>query len=185
MNRISIDNIINVNTLQNELELERASSLFLQLQILEKENPEYSKIINHIVELILDYEKKHWSDEDKITDEQVEESDLAELIVEAENEFFYKRKLLIKKHLKDAGLKQNDLAVILGHHKSYMSELINGLRPFSKEDIVILNRLFKIKLEELLPTFLRSEKVMFINDVLKTLNKEALKLNSKDLMLQD
>ena len=57
------------------------------------------------------------------------------------------KKELIKEKLKSVGLNQNDLAKILGHKKGYMSELINGLRPFSKEDIIVINRLFKIKLE--------------------------------------
>ena len=87
--------------------------------------------------------------------------------------------------MKNAGLKQNDLALILGHRKSYMSELINGMRPFSKDDIIIINRLFKIKLEELMPTFLKTEKVTYINDALKALNKETLKLSAKDLIHQD
>ncbi len=182
MNRLVINNILTIKSLLNELELERASSLFLQLQMREKEIPEYSKIINHLKELIIDYEKKHWSDDDRITDEQIKESDLAELIVEAENEFYFNRKKMIRAHLKKQGLSQNNLAQILGHRKSYMSELINGLRPFSKDDIIILNRLFKIKLEKLIPTFIKQEKALSINQVLVNLNKQDLLLSNKDLI---
>jgi len=61
-----------------------------------------------------------------------------------------------------------------------MSELINGLRPLSKEDIIILNRLFKLKLEDLIPTFINQEKVSHINDTLKALNKGELMVLSLD-----
>ncbi|MHA1974429.1 MAG: helix-turn-helix domain-containing protein [Candidatus Hodarchaeales archaeon] len=182
MDRITISQIFDVKELLSELELEKASSLYLRLRPVEKENIDYPKIRKHLKELILAYEKKHWSDFDNISDEQMRESDLAELIVEAENEFYYKRKKLIKSRLKAEGLSQNDLAQILGHRKSYMSELINGLRPFSKEDTVILNRLFKIQLKDLIPTFIKQEKVSNINQVLINLNKEELTLSTRDLI---
>jgi antitoxin component HigA of HigAB toxin-antitoxin module len=178
MDRISIDNILKVKLLQNELEHERATSLFLRLRIQIKVNHEYQPIREHLKNLILQYEGEHWSEKKDISDELVKESDQAELIVQKENEFYYERKKLIKKHLKKAGLNQNDLAAILGHRKSYMSELINGLRPFSKEDSIILNRLFKLKLDDLIPTFINQDKVSHINDTLKALNKGELKLSA-------
>ncbi len=184
MERISLNNILKVKELKSELELERASSLRNKLLRKDKEDLNTTRIRNHLKELILKYEKDHWSDFEKISDEQIKESDRAEEIVKAENEFYYKRKILIKKNLKATGLKQNDLAKILGHRKSYMSELINGLRPFSKEDIIILNRLFKIKLEDLIPTFIKQDRVVQISETLKALNNDKLKLSSKDLDLQ-
>ena len=184
MNRITLNNALNIKELQNELELERASSLYLRLRPVEKQNPDYPGIRKHLEKLILAYEEKHWSDPDKISDEQIEESDLAELLVQAENEFNYKRKKVIKSHLKATGFNQNDLARILGHRKSYMSELINGLRPFSREDLIVLNKLFKIKLEDLFPTFIKQQRVVEINETLEAMNIDKIKLSYKDMDLQ-
>jgi antitoxin component HigA of HigAB toxin-antitoxin module len=169
MDKFSIQNIEKINSLTSELEYEKASSLYLNLRVLVKEDKSYEAIRRHLRGLIKDYEQNNWADEDKITDNQIKESDLAEVIVQAENQFYQKRKELIKTKLKGAGLNQNDLAKILGHRKGYMSELINGLRPFSKEDLVIINRLFKIKFEDLIPAFIQQERASHIKKTLESL----------------
>lgn len=184
MDRFSIQNIQNINSLTSELEFEKASSLFLQLRVLEKKDKSYRPIRNHLRDLIKDYEKSNWVDEDSITDIQIKESDLAEVLVQAENEFYHKRKELIKAKLKKTGLNQNDLAKILGHRKGYMSELINGLRPFSKEDLVVINRLFKIKFEDLIPRFIKQERASHIKKTLETLSNNKIRLTKKDFDLQ-
>lgn len=184
MDRFSIQNIQKIDSLSSELEFEKASSLFLQLRVLEKEDESYRPIRNHLRNLIEDYEKNNWEDEKSITDNQIKKSDLAEALVEAENEFYHNRKELIKLKLKDAGLNQNDLAKILGHRKGYMSELINGLRPFSKEDLVVINRLFKIKLEDLIPTFIKQERALHIKKTLGTISNNKIRLTKKDFDLQ-
>lgn len=184
MDRFSIQNIQKINSLTSELEFEKASSLFLQLRVLEKEDKSYRPIRNHLRDLIKDYEKSNWVDEDSITDIQIKDSDLAEALVQAENEFYHKRKELIKVKLKEAGLNQNDLAKILGHRKGYMSELINGLRPFSKEDLVVINRLFKIKFEDLIPRFIKQERASHIKKTLETLSNNKIRLTKKDFDLQ-
>jgi transcriptional regulator with XRE-family HTH domain len=184
MDKFSIQNIQKINSLTSELELEKASSLFMQLRVLEKEDKSYKLIRNHLRDLIKDYEKKNWVNEDKITDSQIKESDLAEALIQAETEFYYKRKELIKSKLKEAGLNQTDLAKILGHRKGYMSELINGLRPFSKEDLVVINRLFKIKLEDLIPTFIKQERASHIKRTLSTISNNKIRLTKKDFDLK-
>jgi len=184
MDKFSIQNIQKINSLKSELEFEKASSLFLQLRVLEKEDESYKPIRNHLRDLISDYEKKNWADEESITDSRIKESDLAEALVQAENEFYYKRKELIKNKLIEAGLNQNDLAKILGHRKGYMSELISGLRPFSKEDIVVINRLFKIKLEDLIPTFIKQERASHIKKTLETISNNKIRLTKKDFDLR-
>ncbi|MCF8303552.1 MAG: helix-turn-helix domain-containing protein [Bacteroidales bacterium] len=175
MDRLSINNIQKLNELQNELEHERAVSLFLKMRTLEQEDSSYTPIRKHLKKLILQYEQEHWPDEDHVTDRQIEESDMAETWIQAENEFYWRRKTLIKRELKNAGLNQNDLARILGHRKGYTSELINGLRPFSKEDLVIVNRLFKIKLEDLIPPFINQEKARHIKNTLESLSNCSVK----------
>lgn len=184
MDKFSIQNIEKINSLTSELEYEKASSLYLNLRVLVKDDKSYEPIRRHLRGLIKDYEQSNWADEDKITDNQIKESDLAEVIVQAENQFYQKRKELIKTKLKTAGFNQNDLAKILGHRKGYMSELINGLRPFSKEDLVIINRLFKIKFEDLIPTFIQQERASHIKKTLESLTNNKIKLTKKDFDLQ-
>ena len=184
MDKFSIQNIQKINSLTSELEYEKASSFYLQLRVLVKEDKSYEPIRTHLRTLIKNYEQNKWADEDKITDNQIKKSDLAEAIVQAENEFYQKRKELIKTKLKDAGLNQNDLAKILGHRKGYMSELINGLRPFSKEDLVVINRLFKIKFEDLIPAFIQQERASHIKKTLKSLANNKIRLTRKDFDLQ-
>lgn len=183
MDKFSIQNIQRLNSLENELDLEKASSLFLKLRVLEKEDESYKPIRMHLRNLIKDYEKTNWTDEDSITDNQIKDSDLAEALVQAENYFYERRKERIKSKLKDAGLTQNDLAKILGHRKNYMSELINGLRPFSKEDLIIINRLFKIKLEHLIPTFIKQDRASHIKRTLESLSHNKIRLTKKDFDL--
>lgn len=184
MDRFSIQNIQRLTSLTSELDYEQASSLFLKLRVLEKQDESYKPIRNHLRSLIKDYEQNNWADENSITDNQIKESDLAEALVQAENNFYQKRKELVKSKLKEAGLTQNDLAKILGHRKGYMSELINGLRPFSKEDLIIINRLFKIKLEDLIPTFIKQDRAFHIKKTLESLSHNRIKLTKKDLDLQ-
>jgi len=184
MEKFSIQNIQKILSLNSELEYEQATSLYLKLRVLVKNDKSYEPIRSHLRGLIKKYEQGHWTDEDSITENRIKESDLAEDLVQAENEFYQKRKELIKTKLKEAGLNQNDLAKILGHRKGYMSELINGLRPFSKEDIVVINRLFKIKFENLIPALIKQERALHIKKTLKSLSNNKIRLTKKDVGLQ-
>ena len=184
MEKFSIQNVQKIKSLSSELEFEKASSLYLKLRVLVKEDGSYGPIRTHLRGLIRDYEQNKWAEEDKITDKQIKESDLAEALVQAENEFYQTRKVLIRNKLKEAGLNQNDLARILGHRKGYMSELINGLRPFSKEDLVVINRLFKIKFEDLIPAFIQQERASHIKKTLESLSNNKIRLTKKDFDLQ-
>lgn len=184
MERLAIHNILKLDLLTSELEYERASSIYLKLRVLVKDDESYKPIRKHLRGLIRKYELDNWTNENSITDSQIKESDLAELLVQAENDFFHKRKVLIKEKLKVFGLNQNDLASILGHRKGYMSELVNGLRPFSKEDLIIINRLLKIKLDDLIPTFIKQDKALHIKKTLSALSNSKIKLTNKDFDLQ-
>ena len=171
-------NIRNISSLEDELEYEKATSLYLRLRVLIKEDASYKAIRDYLRDLIRQYEQDNWDDDNAITDNQVIESDLAELLVQAENRFNYERKELIKNKLRASKLNQNDLAKILGHKKGYMSELINGLRPFSKEDIVIISQLFKIKLEHLVPPFVKRERALHIRKTLRSMPNSRIHLTS-------
>ncbi len=180
MDRLDINNILKIEKLEDELEFEKASSLYLKLRKPAQEDKFYSDIRMHLKVLINKYEQENWSDESSITEEQVRESDKAEALVRAENQFNQKRKEQIRMRLTVIGLNQTDLAKILGHRKGYMSELINGLRPFSKEDIVIINRLLKIRFEDLIPPFIKKDKADHINRTLESIPKSNLKLTMRD-----
>lgn len=183
MDRFSLQNILNISSLESELDLEKATSLFLQFRVLEKKDESYKPLRNHLRKLIKAYEDKHWADEASVTGDQVRESDLAEALVQAENAFIQRRKELIRNKLKESGLNQSDLAKILGHRKGYTSELINGLRPFSKEDLVVINRLLKIKFEDLIPAFIKRERASHIKKTLESMKNNKIKLTRKDFDL--
>jgi len=184
MDKLAIHNIQKLDSLTSELEYERATSVYLKLRVLIKEDESYKPIRTHLRGLIKKYERDNWANENSITDNQIKESDLAESLVQAENEFYHKRRELIKQKLETFGLKQNDLAKILGHRKGYMSELVNGLRPFSKEDIIVINRLLKIKLDDLIPTFIKQDKALHIKKTLDLLSNNKIKLTKRDFDLQ-
>ncbi|MCF2488197.1 transcriptional regulator [Dyadobacter sp. CY347] len=144
--------IVERGKISSELEMERAIQSERLLRLMSKDQPELEPLRKEIRDMVIQYESEHWSDADLVTDAQVHESDLAEKQVDKERLFFRKRKSLIIKHLKQNGLNQNDLSAILAHSKSYTSELLNGIRSFSMNDLIIIHKLFKIKLEDLIFT---------------------------------
>ena len=72
---------------------------------------------------------------------------------------------------------------ILGHSKSYTSELVNGINPFSLKDLVIIHRLFHIKLEVLIPTILSQNDMKKIQSSIRKLNRNELKLGKHNMEL--
>lgn len=181
MGQFDINKVLKLQKLKSELELEEASSLYSRLRVLAKDDPTIENVRDHLASLIEAYEEEHWTDEDAITDEQVKASDSAEKIVAAQSKFVQERKRLIRAELKKHELNQSDLAMMLGHRKNYMSELINGVRPFSKEDIVIINRLLGIPFENLIDKVIKETVVDRLKKVLKDLNKPDIKLREDDL----
>lgn len=103
-----------------------------RLRVLSKDDSKYKVIPKKLRDLIEDYQNKNWSTDSTITDEKINESDLAILIAEKERQFIQNRKDLIRKKLKNSNLTQQNLGSVLGHNsKSYMSELMNGMSHFS------------------------------------------------------
>jgi antitoxin component HigA of HigAB toxin-antitoxin module len=181
MDKFDIDNILQIVELTDELEFEKANSLQLKLRWMMKDDKTLIPIREHLRFLIKDYENKNWSEIDSVTDDQINQSSKAELLVELENKFICERKDLIKTKLKAYGLNQSDLAKILGHRNNYMSELINGIRPFSKDDILIVHRLLKIKLDSLISPFIKEDVANHVRVTLQSLNKTKVKLSKRDL----
>lgn len=181
MDRLEIDNILKIDELNGELEFEKATAIFGKLRWMEEDDNSLIPIRQHLMTLIEKYENTQWNNESEITDEQIKESDVAERIVSAENLFVQRRKELIKKKLKENNISQKDLGKILGHRPNYMSELINGVRPFSRDDIVVIHRLFKIEFNDLIPPFLKKEITNHIKITLGELRGKKVRLKIQDL----
>lgn len=177
-----IKEVENIERLENEYDLEKASLLERKLRLMIDENPDLKPLRKKLRDLIQEYEDRVWSDFDKIKDSQVAESDKAEEIVNYEQKFINKRKDAIRKKLKAYDMTQQDLGLILGHPKSYMSELINGVSQFTLKDLVIIHRILGISLKTLIPTYLQSETQEKVRDSIKKLNKPKLGLRKTELV---
>ena len=173
--------IIQKGSISSELEFERALVIERKLRLLSAENIEFKEARKQLRTIIKAYEKKNWSSESEITDEKIKESDIAEFIAEQEQLFIMNRKEVIKEKLINYGLSQQDLGLVLGHNKTYISELMNGINPFSLKDLIIIHRIFKIKLESLIPTIIPEKERGRLKMSIKKINKPKLKFNKKDL----
>lgn len=178
-----LKSILKAGKLTNELDLERALILDRKLRLLAKDHPEISDSRKKLRSIIEVYESGNWSKESKIDDSKIKESNLAEFIAEQERIFIEKRKNAIKEKLKDLKLTQQDLGTILGHGKTYMSELMNGVSAFGIRDLIIIHRIFEIKLEKLIPTILSQRDRIRLKSSLLELNRPQLKLDKEDLVL--
>ncbi len=179
-NLIDIREIKNVEELQSEYDLEKASLLARKLRWMIQDDPSLKPVRDKVLKLMEDYENKHWNNVELISDKQLEESDKAEDIIQKEIEFYNKRKEIIRSNLKEYDMNQQELGSLLGHSKSYISELVNGVSNFSMKDIVLIHRIFKISFDELIPTFIESETRDEIRRNIHKLNKPKLKLSKED-----
>ena len=94
------------------------------------------------------------------------------------------RRELIKKRLKMSGLNQQQLMLLLGHKsKTYMSELMHGISPFTLKDLIIINRLFKIGLVDLIPTTISQTQRAKIKKSIHELGTNNIKLSTEDFDL--
>lgn len=184
--QLNINKLIARNEIQTALEFERALVADRKLRVLAKEDPKLKTLRVKLRDLIEAYENKNWSEDSEISADQLRDSDIAESIVEKERQFVEKRKELIKAELKMLGLTQQEFGKILGHDcKSYISELMNGISPFSMKDIVVIHRLFKIELIDLVPIFLTQTEN---NEIKRSIQKlknpklDHLKLSMEDFV---
>lgn len=177
-----IEKIVMDGKISNELDYERALIAYRKLRLLAKENPYFQNLRTKLSDLIAKYEEIEWSDIDKIDDQKIIESDKNEQIAELERKFIENRKQAIKRKLKEFDLTQENLASILGHKsKTHMSELINGIKPFTLKDLIIINRILNIEIATLIPVFLSSQDQLKIKQSLLKLNKPKIRLASKNL----
>lgn len=171
-----IDSLLRKGEITSELELEQSLLAERQLRILAKENPSIKEKRSSLRDIISSYEAKHWSLANLIEKEQLIKSDEAEVRVEEERIFNQNRKEIIKSKLATIKLNQQEFGQILGHNnKSYMSELMNGISPFSLKDLIVISKLLQIDLKELVFTSLPMEDKLKIVQTIKRMDKpEAL-----------
>jgi len=177
----TVKKIIQKGFISDELELERALILDRKLRLMSVENPELKGQRKLLRSIIKQYEDKNWSADSIISEEKIKESDNAEFIAEQERLFIQKRKEIIIDRLGKLDLNQQDLGLILGHNKSYTSELINGVSPFSLKDLIIIHRVLKIKIENLIPTIIPQKDRGRVRKSIQKINKPGLKLTKTDL----
>lgn len=171
-----IRRILDAGRIETELDLERVTLLERHLMLQEEQQPELRETIRILSDLTIEYETRKWSDRSLITDAQVEESDAA--VIQAENEYVFirQRRNLILAKLQELSLKQKDLALLLNHSKSYTSELLNGIRPFSTNDLKLIHLLFQIPLTDLIITIPSQETLNRLEtaiDKISSLNPKA------------
>jgi transcriptional regulator with XRE-family HTH domain len=169
--QLDIKNVLRKGFISDEIEFERVLILYRKLRLVKENRPELAESFNQLRVLIQNYEEEHWNNETEITEDRINESDTAEFLAEQERLFLQHRKELIKTKLKTFDLNQQDLGVLLGHTKSYISELMNGIHPFSNKDLIIIHRIFGIKLEALIPTMIPPMEQNRLKDSLAKINK--------------
>src|SRR3972149_459250 len=179
---MNINEVKNIERLENEYDLQKASLLERKLRLMIDDNPNLKPIRKKLRDLIKDYETREWSDHENISDKKVEESDKAEEIINYEQRFIIRRKESIRKKLKEFDMSQQDLGVLLGHPKSYMSELLNGVSQFTMKDLIIIHRILGISLKTLIPIYLQSETREKVKESIRKLNKPKLKLRKTKLV---
>ncbi len=172
-----IEKIVQNGTITNGLDYERALVADKKLRLLAKESLHFKKLRTQLRDLIAQYENVNWNDASAIDAEKLIESEKQEHLAEQERLFIENRKKTIKTKLKAAELTQENLASILGHKsKTHMSELMNGIKPFTLKDLIIIHRLLAIEMAILLPVFLSKEDQNRVKEAVLKLNKPKLSL---------
>lgn len=183
MKELDIKKLVKQGQLSDELDYERALAADRHLRLLVKEDPSFAKLRKALRDMIVSYEDFRWSDEEKVTDEQIRESDLAEKIVEQERKFIQRRREVILARLKKLDLKQQDLTALLDHNKSYISELLNGIRSFSSSDLILLHKLLDIDLKDLFLTTVPLETRKRVKESLARISSKKVRLKERELQL--
>lgn len=179
-----IEKLVENDRLNNELDYERAMIADRKLRLMADENPHWKKLRSKLRLLIVDYENREWNDVSLISEEKLQESEKAVKIAEFERRFIAERKDIIRNKLKALQLTQENLGLILGHKsKTHMSELMNGIKPFTLRDLVIIGRLLKIEMNVLIPKFLSPDDAVRIKAAVESLHNPQVKLSSEDLVM--
>ncbi|MBL0913756.1 MAG: helix-turn-helix domain-containing protein [Bacteroidia bacterium] len=176
MDKFAIDNVLKIKALGSESELAQAQHLYLKLRPAAADSPSLKPVRKHLAQLIKAYEEIHWARVEEVSAAQVKQAEYVEKQVLGREKFISRRRDLIRNALKRFGLKQNDLADLLGHRKSYTSELVNGVRPFSQEDVILLHLLLGLRLEDLILPLVKESALTRLRTTLARLNRPGLQL---------
>jgi transcriptional regulator with XRE-family HTH domain len=180
--QLGLKKILKKGTLTSELEFERASVIARKLRLLVKEYPELADDRNRLLDILYVYEREHWAS-NKVTTDRIKENDIAEQIAEYENRFYKQRKELIKAKLKETGLTQKQLGMLLGHSsETYISELVSGINAFTLNDLILIHKLLDIAMDQLIPTTLSIQTIIKVRNVIAKLNNPKLQLEIEDLI---
>ncbi len=178
-----IEAILKKGRLSNELDYERALVAERKLRLLAKEDAQFTTLRHQLRELLESYERSEWADADSIDDRQLIQSEKAEFIADQERQFLETRKRTIRNRLKQLELTQENLGSILGHKsKTHMSELMNGIKPFTLKDLIIMHRLLKIEMSVLIPVFLSNSDQEKVKLAVSKLDKPKVKLEANDFL---
>jgi antitoxin component HigA of HigAB toxin-antitoxin module len=178
-----IEAILKKGRLSNELDYERALVAERKLRLLAKEDEQFTTLRQQLRELLETYELGEWSDPNSVDDRQLIQSEKAEFIADQERQFLETRKRTIRNRLKQLELTQENLGSILGHKsKTHMSELMNGIKPFTLKDLIIMHRLLKIEMSVLVPVFLSDADQKRVKFAVEQLDKPKVKLAAKDFL---
>jgi hypothetical protein len=181
--QFDIEKILAQGKITSELELERAMIADRKLRSLASNEPEFKSLRKKLRDLIEEYESKNWSASSDVSKKQLESSDFAESTAEEERVFLKNRKEAIKKKLNELMLTQQEFGEILGHsNKSYISELMNGIRPFSMHDLVVIHNLLDIPLKKLIPTSLGVQDLEKLEKSIKKVGTGRIKLSKGGLV---
>lgn len=177
----NIRKILDAGRIETELDHERVLLADRHLRLQQETQPDLRPTRKAISDLIVEFEARCWSDENLVTDAQMEESDAAEIQAEKEYVFLWNRRKLILEKLQALSLKQKDLALLLNHSKSYISELLNGIRPFSTNDLKLIHLLFEIPLQDLIITIPSQDTLARLEaaiDKISSINPKATSLHT-------
>ena len=178
-----IDKFLIKGIIESEYELEQSLNADKQLRLLIKDNPVLKKKRIKLRRLISEYESQNWTLESNISETRIEDSNQAEILVEQERIFIQKRKILIKLKIKKLNINQQELGKILGHNsKTYMSELMNGVSPFTLKDLIVISRLLEINLNKLVFTNISYPERKKIARTIRQLKKPKLKLDIEEFV---
>lgn len=178
-----IEAILKKGRLSNELDYERALVAERKLRVLAKGDAQFKKMRLDLRFIIERYERDEWSDVNAVDDRKLIQSEKAEFIADKERAFMEERKQMIRRRLKQLELTQENLGSILGHKsKTHMSELMNGIKPFTLKDLIIIHRLLKIEMSVLIPVFLSNSDQEKVKRAVSKLDKPKVKLEANDFL---
>jgi len=82
-----IEQIVKSGKIDNVLDLERALIADRKLRLLVKEDSSYSALRKKLRDIIEEYENREWSNGENVSQQKIDESDIAEHIAEKERGF--------------------------------------------------------------------------------------------------